>query len=512
MSETRPGNLLNRSFSLKSNFLANFSGNAFVSIVSLVLTPFYLRYIGVEAYGLVGFFTSIQFMMSLLDMGLGVTISRELAINHGNPEKVTDSRNLLRTLETVYWGVSILLGIILILISPALTRWVNPVQLSSETVATSFIIMGIGMALQFPVGFYSGALFGLEKHIILTICNVVFGTLRTFGSLFVLHFISPKPESFFIWQAAVSGGYVLSVAAMSWLTMPGKGQPARFEKKKLAGIAAFATGIGGIYFLNMLLTQADKIILSRILPLETFGYYALAGLIASGFGRITYPVFQAYFPKMTVLIGKEEQGSLIKTYHQGCQLMAVMVMPIGAMFIFFSREIIYAWQGKPDIVENTWLTAGLLVSGSALSALLTPPYALQLAYAWTKLHFYSLLCGVALLIPLTLFCAIKYGAIGAASVWLFINAAFILVEIPLMHRKLIPGELGKWYLQDFGAPLIASIATAWIGSILYIETTERWLAFLQLGTVFIICVITTLLAATFFRGRILNLLSGKIRI
>ena len=36
-----------------------------------------------------------------------------------------------------------------------------------------------------------------------------------------------------------------------------------------------------ITFLSLLLMQVDKILLSRLLTLESFGYYALAGVVAN---------------------------------------------------------------------------------------------------------------------------------------------------------------------------------------------------------------------------------------
>lgn len=67
-------------FSLKQNIVSHFFSNAFIAIIAIIFVPFYIRYIGIEAYGLVGLAVSIQAVLSILDLGLSVTITRELAM------------------------------------------------------------------------------------------------------------------------------------------------------------------------------------------------------------------------------------------------------------------------------------------------------------------------------------------------------------------------------------------------------------------------------------------------
>jgi hypothetical protein len=47
---------------------------------------------------------------------------------------------------------------------------------------------------------------------------------------------------------------------------------------------------------------------------------------------------------------------------------------------------------------------------------------------------------------------------GAATVWCALNVSYLLVSIPLMHRRLLRTEALRWYLWDTGVPMIASLA------------------------------------------------------
>ncbi len=64
---------------LKRNIIANFAGKAWTALISLAFIPLYISFIGIEGYGLVGVYLALFAVFSLLDLGLGTTLNRELA-------------------------------------------------------------------------------------------------------------------------------------------------------------------------------------------------------------------------------------------------------------------------------------------------------------------------------------------------------------------------------------------------------------------------------------------------
>ncbi|MEN8215666.1 MAG: hypothetical protein ABFS56_04685 [Pseudomonadota bacterium] len=61
---------------IKLNIIANFAGKAWTVLMSLAFVPLYIKFIGVEAYGLIGFFVTLQAVFGLLDLGLSTTLFR----------------------------------------------------------------------------------------------------------------------------------------------------------------------------------------------------------------------------------------------------------------------------------------------------------------------------------------------------------------------------------------------------------------------------------------------------
>ncbi|WP_241194036.1 hypothetical protein [Pseudomonas synxantha] len=74
------------------------------------MLPLYIKYMGAEAYGLVGFFTMLQAWFNLLDLGLTPTIGRETARYRAGVTTALDFRRLFRSLSSLFFIIAIVGG------------------------------------------------------------------------------------------------------------------------------------------------------------------------------------------------------------------------------------------------------------------------------------------------------------------------------------------------------------------------------------------------------------------
>ena len=485
---------------IKRNIIANFAGNLWTVLMSLAFIPLYIHFMGIEAYGLVGIFATLQAMFGLLDMGLSPTMNREMARLSVLPDSAQTMRNLVRTLEIIYWVVALFIGIIIIFAAPFIAyNWVRSGQLPPSTIQQAVIIMGVVMAFQWPLSFYSGGLMGLQRQVLLNGITVTMATLRGAGAVLILWLVSPSIQAFFTWQIIISLLNTVAVAFYLWYSLPPSKTKATFQKEMLRDIWRFAAGMSGITLVVLLLTQLDKIILSRLLTLKMFGYYILAGVVAMSLTRIVGPVFSALYPRFTQLVSLGNQEELKHLYHRSSQLVSVLILPVACTLSFFSYEILLLWSQNPITVDNTHFLVSILVVGTALNGLLHMPWALQLANGWTTLYFYAISIESVLLVPLTILLATHYGAVGGASVWVILNAFSIFFVIPVMHRRLLLGEMWRWYGEDVSLPLLAALSTAGLARILFIEPMTQPKILFMLFTVFLLTFGITLLATTMTR-------------
>jgi O-antigen/teichoic acid export membrane protein len=488
---------------LKKNILANISGSIWQAIMGFVFIPLYIKFVGIESFGLIGIFATLQIIFGLMDVGLGSTLTRELARLTVLPQREQEMRNLVRTLEAIYWGLAIFSGIIVIVASPLIARhWVKAGQLPVKTIEQVLPLMGFVIAVQMPVGLYSGGLMGMQRQVLLNLINVFISTLRGAGAVLILWLISPTIQAFFLWQMVISVMYTFLLAMYLRRSLPSGKAKTVFQMHLLHGIWRFSAGMSGISILAVILTQLDKIILSKILSLEMFGYYTLASMVAMSLSRLFTPFFFSVYPRFTQLVTLDDQRGLKQLYHTSCQFISVLILPAAVVIALFSYDILLLWTQNPISAERAHLLVTILICGTALNGLMHTPYALQLAFGWTKLSVFKNIIAVILLVPLTIYMAIYYGAVGAAGVWLILNIGYVLLEIPLMHRRILREEKWRWYLQDVAIPLLACLSLAGLGRLLLIGPTSQPMMLLHLMIVSVLTLGVTIISVPTMRSRL----------
>lgn len=478
---------MNSTSSVRRNIVANFAGKAWRGIFSLAFVPIYIKLMGVEVYGLLGIFMSLSALLVLLDMGLSATLNRELSRLSVVEGSAQESRNLVRTFEAIYWGVGILIGIVVMVLAPIIAKyWVNSTNVSNEIVEQALFIMGILLAFQWPGSIYSGGLMGLQRQVVLNIIRSIAIMVQHFGAVLVLLLITPSILLFFLWHAFVALLTTALLAAWLWKSLPRTGRKSKFDKSLLVKNWKFASGMMGISLVTILLTQLDKIILSKMLTLEMFGYYMLAFSVANVLVSLVNPIHSALFPRFSQLVAEGREADISGIYHKGCQLVSVIIVPIAITLIFFAEEMLTLWIGDPRVVNNSHTMLSLIIIGTMINGLMTLPYALQLAYGWTKLTIYKNTIAVILLVPLMVWMVQMYYGIGAAIVWIILNTSLLIFEIPIMHQRLLKGEMWKWYKRDIILPVSIVVVIGIIArKILPTDSSQIFILLMMISTLVI---------------------------
>ncbi|MGO9566338.1 MAG: lipopolysaccharide biosynthesis protein [Desulfomonilaceae bacterium] len=446
---------------IRKNIAANYAGSFWTAIMGLIFIPFYIKFMGIESYALIGLFASLLALFSILDMGLGATMTREMARLSALDPTGRETRGLARTLEVIYWSVALLLGLAVILLAgPIAEHWVKPDRLEPAVVKQAFMITGGVVVLRWPVSFYSGGLRGLDCQPLLNLIQSACATLRGLGAVMVLWLISPTIHAYFSYQIVISAVETFCLAGALWRSMPGRGTGVSFAWAPLRQVWRFSAGMTGISVVVLLLTQTDKIILSKMLSLELFGYYMLAWTVTATLVRIMEPIDSAVYPTLTRLVAEKNEQELRKLYHKSCQMQIALLVPASLILILFGDAVLVVWSGDPAIVHNTGPLLSALAIGTCLNGFIHIPYYTQLAYGWTSLTFYQFLISLIILIPLMVLFTHLWGGIGAAYVWVILNSGYLLIAIQIMHRRILTQEKWDWYIHDVGLPSMATLITA----------------------------------------------------
>ena len=447
------------------NIAAGFANSAWSAAVILLTVPFFLRYLGVPAYGLIGFFTSLQALFGLLDVGLGPTINREVARGLSPDDKIK-TRHLLHTLAIAYGAVAVSIAATVALLAPWIGRhWLNASTLTTKDVVEALSLMGLVIACRFPLSLYLGALIGAGKMVTASGIEIVMVTLANAGAVIVLALIAPTIQAFFLWQAFVGLANLVVVRWAAWraLRVAGDNDRPRFDMTGLRRIWRFSAGMAATAVLGAVFLQSDKVILSRIVSLDALGRYTLAGLVARSLYVFVAPVFAGVFPRLTAMHAAGDIAGVTRLYTNGTRALMAVIFPVSCFVAVFATDLITLWTGNAPLAKSAEVVVILLIIGTAFNAAMHFPYALQLAYGKSNLPAMINATLLIVFAPLVIVLATKYGIVGGAAAWAILNVLYLVLGTWVTHRTLLRGAGMAWIVNGVGVPLVIAVAVAGFG-------------------------------------------------
>ncbi len=478
---------------LLKNISANFVGQGWIALMGICFVPLYLKFIGIEGYGLVGFFVILSSAMAMFDGGFGAVATREASIYENASEiEKPNIILLLKSIEWLFWGMAITIGIAVIFLAPLISNYwlaVHPDKI--ESVTHSLRIMGVALLLQFPIAFYYGGLIGLQRQVTLNIVSSAFATIRSAGAVLVLWLVSPTVECFFIWQCTISLATVLTLRLKLIEGLPGWSESKPFSLESIRRLGGFAAGVGTTNILAFLLMQIDKVILSKILPLKDFGFYMLAWTIGTVSFRLISPVFNAYYPKIISLVASKNTTDTFRVYIQASQLLSMLVIPFSLWIALYSEKLLLLWTRDQNIASMASAPLLILALGTMVHSFMHIPYALQLAHGWTRFSVWQNATAAVFMVPLTYYLATHYGLSGSAWPWLILNLGYVVVCSPIIFFKLKVKPAEKWYAEAIIIPTVIALTSLYLLKLLF-ETLNFSNFFTMILSLWISCFLVAL--------------------
>jgi len=441
--------------SLKWNASANFIGLGYTTVIGIVVLPLYLQYLGAEAFGLVGFFIVLQAWMQLFDMGMSPMLSRQTAQSRGQNIGYLELKRLLRSLELIVLVLAVVVSLSIAARSSWITNnWLKVTSLDSAKVADCIALMGAIIGFRFFASLYRSGIQGMEKQVRLNIANMILVTVKFVGALLLLHFITRDFRSFFVYQLFVGVLESVILATMFYRFVPATDRvELRIFWSALKPVLPFASGIAYATVIWVLVTQLDKLILSNVLPLPEYGYFALVAIVATGITQIGSPISQAILPRMTYLLSQDNEQEMLLLYRQSTQLMAVLILPLTGMVALFSTELLFAWTGDAKAAEWAGPILFWFALGNGILAISAFQFYLQFAHGQLKMHVIYNTVVAVIQIPAIIYVAYEYGALGVALTWFLLRLISFLVWTPIVHSKYAPGIHWPWLFKDIGPSL-----------------------------------------------------------
>ena len=419
---------------VKRNVIANLIGGALLTILTIVITPLQINILGMEAYGVVGFITTLQIAFTAFDLGLSSTLTRELAADSSADKH--RSLGLIRTASTIYWSSALVIGAVMSMMAGEISRrWFNASTIEVSLLEKSLRVIALYLGLRWPVALYAGVLMGLQRMEVMNAIKVAVAAVRLIGGIGVLlHW--RNLYAFLIWTSfnalveVAAYWYACRLLLPSMATLPG------MSRKALQKVWRFSASMNALAILTVIIVQMDRLMISKMLTLALLGVYSLAYNAAAIIPAIIGAISSAVMPSFAAAYGQRSAPLLVNRYIGASRFMLYAIGLIVATFVFFGEPILALWVSRGAAASAAQPLA-LLAIGFWGSGVVSCAYNVAVASGQPgmvlKVSFYSVAPYTAVLYWLISW----RGVAGAAVAWILLNAVYIVIILPLVHRRIL---------------------------------------------------------------------------
>lgn len=480
--------------------------------MALAFLPVYIQILGLEAYGLIGFFAVLQGVLAIFDFGITPTVTREAARQRAGAVSAVQLRNLVRTFEYLasIGAVTLMLGVVLCSDLVA-ERWINAETLANSSIVQSISLMGLILAARLLEGVYRGLLIGLSLQVRFNVIQACVATVRYSGAVIVLMYGSANVSVFFAWQAVLSLISLLFMFVEAYKYLPAASSKPRFSVEVLRSVLGFSTGVGIIGVLSIAMVNIDRLVLSRSLSLEGFGYYALAAVAASVLYTLVVPITQAFYPRMVAQAGGSHQGEMIRSFRLVNQFVAVFVGVAAIFLSIFSHEVLFVWSGESFFFEHTSAILQVL----ALAAYATCIGHIGVSIQQARGAIWGVVAVNGLMVALSVFAlssiAGSYGALAAARVWLILAVLQTVLIFFLVYKNPVKFYSLKNFICDIFLPSVGGGIVAIVAQSYQVIFEGRLSIALFLALHLLIGVFVSMLIAPSLRKNLISFFYAHLR-
>jgi O-antigen/teichoic acid export membrane protein len=359
---------------------------------------------------------------------------------------------LIQTASFVYLVMGMVIVVVIFVAAPILVRnWINLSSLDSGTATNMIRIMSLSTAVVLPRALYTSLFRGRQRMALNNGIDVVAAIAQQLGIVVLLK-LGGGAYTFASWISlsallAVSAYVVVASRFFGWQALI-----PRFDLDVVKRNLRFATLMMSNSLLALVHTSADKVVVSKLLPVADFGLYGFASGTVGRAAFVAGAITQAGFPSLSSLFEAGDTPGLLRQYRKLHDLVCFGTLPLYAGICFAARPV-YAYLFNPVVADRLLLPTVLLALGFAMNAALATPYVTSLAMGKPQIAARANTVAIFIVLPVTVLLIASYGIVGAAASWVFYHLFAWAYMVPMICRECLDMSPWRWYaitLRPFG--------------------------------------------------------------
>ncbi len=435
------------------NVTYNFLSQVWFFILPIATSPYIVRHLGVDAYGVLSLATAIVGYLAVLDLGMGTATIKYMA----DAYVVRDFQAVSKVIGTsivIYSGLG-LLGTLAILATANLiiTHLLHvPANLVHLTLVV-FYVSSLGFLVNMPLTVFNSIPNALQRFDILVKQNLALGTVAILGQV-VLLALGYSLRALVVFNVATSVVGIIVFVLVARHLLPGVSFRPAFDGPTARRIMRFSALKVFSVISGQVVFQLDKVLIAAFLPLASVSYYVVPLGLAQRIISVIPNITTAVFPAVSEF--KANQERLNDLYVRVAKGVLMAVLPITVALVMFAEKILAYWMGA-DFATNGAATLRFLAIAFFLASFAAVPGVFVEGLGKPGIPAFFAVISAVLNLGLALLFIPRWGIAGPALA-LIVNS---LITVPLfvdrVNRKVLGLRNTTLLRHGFVKPLVAAI-------------------------------------------------------
>lgn len=417
-----------------------YTGFAFNTLIALLITPYIIRNLGVDAYGVFAIVSVVIGYISLIEFGIGNSLIKFIAEYNVKKDYIQINK-IISTAFVLYLVLGAIgCGFILVLTDFFVNSLFHiPANLNDITKFV-FIITAITFFYSFVFGVFSNIITGLQRFDIKNKIQIIMRVISAAASILVLWLGYGLSE--FVIVTALFGviGITINIIIAKRLMPEICLIPKYFDIRLIKIIASFSFAIFISNMIGTVMFNIDKLLIGIFLPIEQVTIYTIGATLSLMVFSLSAQIAPSILPAASELDAKNNKNAIKELILRGTKFSVMLSTPLVIILFTLAHPIVKFWMGS-DFEMSAYilqiLALGFFVN--TFTHVLTPTL---VGTGNVKIYAYYAIISIIMNISLSIILLLKIGVLGAALgtsitmiiLWsIFTIHVFKIFDIPLLH-------------------------------------------------------------------------------
>src|SRR5882724_792204 len=451
-------------------------------VIGFFLSPFILHRLGDAAFGIWVLIFSVTGYYGIFDLGIRSSVIRYIS----KLTAVEDKEGLAKFFNTSL-ATYTFIGLATTAVSLIASRYVGSMfKIDPNFLPTAhwlFLIVGLSVAVGFPLGIFAGMLEGLQRFYLLNFTNVISLVLRAILTVMALH-----------------RGYGLLTVGLITVLLPLLSSVARavlvfrilpipigwkyVDRSVFSEMANYSGVTFVIQVAYKLRFKTDVIVIGKFLGSAFITQFSIGGRLVDYATEVVGSLAQIFLPMSSQSEAKGDINRLRNIFVAGNRACALVIFPVTAILVILGKSVIEAWVGRKYVAASYPIMLVLLLPTTLILAQNATPRVIYGMAKHRTLAWITSIEGVAnliLSIVLVRWMGVIGDAIGTAvplsftalyftprylsrllgvRVWTFLREAYVLPVVLCTPLVAVLLFMRRWFPVHRLIPLMTEIVLA----------------------------------------------------